>query len=180
MILKSIQIPRRDLIIVLVLTFLFFQIGWLACVTLGNEAFPYIVAYVFIHSYLSSPHPKKIFAIVLSCTALGYGLDTTLTALGIFHFPDTMYIFPPLWFLGVWLIFTTLLQFSARWLSRWPIWQLSLWSAIMAPASYFAGSLMTGLVLQQPLWWTLGLIALEWAIVYPLLVKITLRILKHK
>lgn len=164
----------------MILTFALFQLCWISCVKFGNAAFPGVLVYVLIYCYFSTSHPQKIYQTVFSITALGFAIDTTLTALGIFHFPDKWYIFPPLWFLGIWLAFATLLPYSAKWLIRWPAWKLSLSSAVLAPLSYYTGSILSGLHLAQPLWKSLSIVAIEWMILYPLLVKITATILNLK
>lgn len=150
------------------------------CVTQGNKVFPFVLGYVILHSLFFSKHPQKIFTLIFLCTAIGYCVDTALTSFKIMHFAGQTHFFPPLWFLGIWLLFTTTLQFSLRWLGSWSTWQLSLSSGLFAMVSYYVGSKLSGMQLQQPLWWSLGLIAIEWSILYPLFVKITKRILCNK
>ncbi|USE38293.1 DUF2878 domain-containing protein [Endozoicomonas sp. SCSIO W0465] len=151
------------------INYLLFQAGWFACVLGGNQiAMATAVIILFIHLlWIGSWHQEK--QILALTFLLGCAIDSFLGNMEIlqFHTDDGGRILP-LWLACLWLIFATTLRHSLDW-SR----THKLYGAILGffggPLSYLAGSKMSDVTLAQPLWQTLMILAIIWALVIPIL-----------
>ncbi len=75
---------------------------------------------------------------------------------------------PPVWLVSLWLAFGTLLSVSLAGFQR----RLALGAVLAAvggPLSYYAGSRLGAIGLGEPLSWSLGVLAIVWAAVFPML-----------
>ncbi|WP_083232373.1 DUF2878 domain-containing protein [Endozoicomonas atrinae] len=155
----------------LITNYLLFQMGWFACVLGGDHvALIATVIILFIHLFwVGSWHKEKqVLAITF---LLGCAIDSFLGNLEILKFHSQLEDggrILPLWLACLWLIFGTTLRHSLDW-SR----THKLYGAILGffggPLSYLAGSKMSDVTLAQPLWQTLLVLAIIWALVIPML-----------
>ncbi|MGO0305825.1 DUF2878 domain-containing protein [Endozoicomonas acroporae] len=155
----------------LIANYLLFQLGWFACVLGGDQiALAAAVIVLFIHLlWIGNWHKEKqILALTL---LLGCAIDSFLGNLEILKFNsqlDDAGRILPLWLACLWLIFATTLRHSLDW-SR----TNKLYGAILGffggPLSYLAGSKISDVTLAQPLWQTLLILAIIWAVVIPML-----------
>ena len=152
-----------------------FQMGWFACV-LGGDAIALLALAVFIVLHgLFFVEKKQEWFFIAGVVLAGFAIDSLLSGLGIFLFelPSAGYI--PLWLLCLWFIFATTLNHSLVWLQyRLPL--AALLGAISGPTSYFAGSKLAAVTLADPLWLSILVISVCWAILLPVLFLLSRRI----
>jgi hypothetical protein len=154
--------------------FVFFQIGWFACVLgAANKqvfwaivgTFAYIVIYV-----LRSPSPKTEIHLLLKALIFGLVADTIIMRLGYLDFQGD-WLAPylsPVWMWVLWALVATTINSSLVWLRGRPILGAVL-GGICGPMSYEAGIRM-GAGAWAPGGQTAGiiLVGIAWAIAIPL------------
>src|SRR5436190_14499843 len=103
---------------------------------------------------------------------LGVVLDTALSNWGVFSYPSSRadwvsWIVPP-WIIALWIGFATLPRFSLAWLARRPA-AAALLGAIGGPLSFLGGVRMGAIAPRPESALTWIVLAMEYAIVTPLL-----------
>lgn len=163
----------------IVLNFLLFQAGWLACVLGGASQWhwigPVVVLGVIALHLSQSTHWIEEFKVILLALVIGSVWDSILVTKdvltyhhGLFH-PE----FAPYWIIAMWALFATTLNVSMRWLrGRWLI--ASLFGAIGGPLAYYAGERL-GAVNMPDQSTALLALALGWAIIMPALLWLSER-----
>ena len=153
-----------------------FQLVWFVCVLAGN-VWAVVATLVFLvlhHVYFM--HTRREWRLIVAFLALGVVIDGSLFQLGLF-LPnvDTLVQadnsltawFPPVWLMCLWVSVATLFVHSLAFLrARYVL------SALMGTTgpvlSYFAGANLAGIGLAEPVWLTLVVVAIVWALVLPL------------
>jgi hypothetical protein len=147
-----------------------FQIGWFACVLGGSSYWLLIpVGILVLHLLWISSWASEGWLLVC-VMALGTLLDSVLIMLGVFGF-DSSGPLIPLWLMVLWPLLGTTLNHCLAWTAR-PWWRASLLGAIGGPMSYYAGSKLAGVHLPLGLWPSMLLLAVIWAVVFPLLQRL--------
>ncbi|WP_257266421.1 DUF2878 domain-containing protein [Endozoicomonas sp. ONNA2] len=155
----------------LIANYLLFQLGWFACVFGGNQiALAAAVMILLIHLVWigSWQREKQILALTF---LLGCAIDSFLGNLEILKFQSQLdggSRILPLWLACLWLIFATTLRHSLDWTRTHKLYGAVL-GFFGGPSSYLAGSKMSDVTLAQPLWQTLMILAIIWALLLPLL-----------
>lgn len=155
----------------LIINYLLFQAGWFACVFGGNTiALAATAIILFIHLIWIGnwQKEKQLLAITF---LLGCAVDSFLGNLKILQFSPQLNDdgrILPLWLACLWLIFGTTLRHSLDWSRSHKLYG-SLLGLFGGPLSYLAGAKLTDVTLAQPLWQTLLILAVIWAIIIPLL-----------
>lgn len=168
---------------VLLGNFLFFQIGWFACLLITTPwLYPIIVALLCAHFYWIVPRHrsnksqyqrevhtrKKELLILLKVLCIGVLIEIFYLQLGVLVRLDGSF-FPPVWLLLLWGMFATTLSFSLSWLRK-KLWIAAVCAAISAPLSYLAGTRLHNLMtLNVSVFFSLLVIAITWAILFPAL-----------
>ena len=99
---------------------------------------------------------------------LGLLVDGLLTITGVFIFTAPGFSLPiPLWLLALWAGFSLTLPYSLNYLQGHPV-ICALLGGIFGPLSYWAGARFDAVSFGQDLYFTLGLLAIVWACVFPL------------
>jgi hypothetical protein len=144
-----------------------YQTTWFVTVLLGNTV-AMVWALVVLMPTLAWRQTKVGWMFIAIVTALGYGADLILQALGMIHFSESTLI-GPIWLLVLWISFAQLIW---CFLYRIPyIWLRALIGAVAGPLSYIAGAALgaaeplsnTG-ILVFVVWWAIafpGFIALR-------------------
>ena len=103
--------------------------------------------------------------------------DYILMLTGVLIFPEDP-MFLPFWFCSIWLIFASTFHLSLSFLYSIPVYQQALLSAVGASMSYGFGAQIAGIssVVSQP-YFTL-VIAVDFALLVPVLLFIYSRLLK--
>lgn len=144
-----------------------FQLGWFACVLGGDGPWLLVAGLALAVHLLWVSSWAAQGKLLLSVFLLGCAVDSFLLHLGVFDFGEPRTLIP-LWLALLWLLLATTLDHSLAWSAR-PWWRASLLGAIGGPLAYYAGAQLGGVQLPLGTATTLGLLALIWAVVMPLL-----------
>ena len=157
-----------------------YQAGWFACV-LGaardRAGLGIAVAVLIVCGWLlAAPRPSALAQLIVLTGLVGYSWDSWLTVLGLIRYAPGPLTPPlaPLWILALWLLFSTTLHISLRWLQS-KLWLAALLGALAAPLAYFAAARLGALTLPHTLP-ALGAQAAGWALLLPLLLCLTRRL----
>ncbi len=141
--------------------------AWLGLVVL----LPYLVLHVML---VPRTERQRELTFVLLAGALGTVLDSALKALAITSYPSSVAHWPsvivPPFITALWMAFATLPRFSMHWLRARPVLAAVL-GALAGPASYGAGVRIGATAVGTVPALTWGVLALEYAIVTPLLLR---------
>lgn len=123
-----------------------FQLCWFACV-LGGSLWAIGAVAIFLawHSQVIKPNEWRF---IIAGTIAGFSVDSLWYALGLIQFPNYDLAVIPVWLMLLWLAFNCTLQHSLLTLFERP-WLIALLSAIAAPFSYYAGSVMGAIELSS-------------------------------
>jgi hypothetical protein len=135
-----------------------FQLCWFACVLGGSLwAAGTVALFLIWHSQVVKTHEWRF---IIAGTVAGFSVDSLWYSLGFIQFPNYNLAVIPAWLMLLWLAFNCTLQHSLLTFFQRP-WLIALLSAISAPFSYYAGSVMGAIELSP-----FGLIAvgLGWGI----------------
>jgi len=159
--------------------FIFFQIGWFACVLGGANQVPWLGVVVtglaVAYHLWQAAQPRLELMLVLLAGGLGALLDSLPVALGWLTYPSGMFLAgaAPSWIIAMWILFATTLNVSLRWLKgRRAL--AALLGAVAGPLAYYAGAKLGGVTLLEPTA-ALGLLALIWALAMPVLMALANR-----
>jgi len=154
--------------------FIFFQVGWFACVlgAANGQAFWAVLAtllYVLIHVWQSED--KKAEGILLfKVFILGVSADSLIMNMGFLGFNDvwpSQYL-SPAWMWALWVLVASTMNGSLSWLKGKPILGAAL-GAIAGPLSYEAGmKLGAGDWGSGHQWIGIALVSAVWALAIPL------------
>ena len=146
-----------------------FHIVWFVCLLAGSAwALVATGLYLFVHDRYFM-RTRREWRLLLVFIVLGVIIDGTLFQLGVLSSDEAsndIHI-PPVWLLCLWVSTGTLFVHSLAFL-RSRYW-LSVIVGMFGPAmSYFAGAELAGISLAEPLFMSLFVVALVWAMVSPL------------
>lgn len=131
------------------------------------------VAAVVLHLALTRA-PQRRAELLLSMTAIviGFGVEAIHMAAGatVFAPAATPGGLPPVFMVGLWAAFATLVNVSLAWLKD-RMWLAALFGALASGPSYYAGSKIGALELGDPVWQSLAIIGAVWAVAFPLLLR---------
>lgn len=146
---------------------LLFQLGWFACVLGGDGPWLLVVGVALAVHLLWTSRWRAEGKLLISVFLFGSAVDSFLMHLGVFDFgkPGTLI---PLWLALLWLLLGTTLNHCLAW-SAQPWWRASLLGAVGGPLAYYAGAQLGGVALPLGTAPTLGLLAVVWAMVLPVL-----------
>jgi hypothetical protein len=158
----------------ILVNFLLFQFGWLACVLGGAWQMPWLgtmlVAAIIGWHLRGAAQPQRELQLLLIAGALGAVWDSALVAAGLLDYPSGTLLegTAPHWIVAMWMLFATTLNLSLRWLQGRPALSM-VCGAIAGPLAYYAGHRLGGV--QMPdLQAALLTLAAGWAVILPLLV----------
>ena len=145
-----------------------FQVAWLACVLGGSwVALAVTAAVVAMHLHVVTDTRREALFLAW-CAAAGFVCDLALIQAGVM---DTGNHFPPVWLTCLWVLFGTTVGYALKFFHG----RLVLCVAggfVFAPTSYFGGARLADVMLFEPVWAALLIIALTWAVVFPLLIHL--------
>ncbi len=158
----------------IVINFVLFQIGWLACVLGGAWGWPWVgvafVAFATAWHLRVIAHPRSEAVLLAVAVVIGTLVDSLLPAAGWVVYPSGQLhpMMAPVWIIALWVLFAGTLNMSMRWLRDRYLLAL-IFGGIGSPLSYFTGSRLGAVTLVDPVM-ALGAQSLMWAIVLPALV----------
>lgn len=164
----------------LVINFVLFQIGWFACVLGAAKQMPWlgvatVIAIIFWHlsQTKQAKQAKKELQLLLIVLLIGGTFDQIMLNHQLISYQAHGWIntIVPVWILALWAEFVTVLNVSLRWMKgRWLI--AVLFGAIGGPLAYM-GAEKLGAVTLNHLPVSYIVLSLGWAILTPLLLKLS-------
>lgn len=159
----------------LILNIVLFQAGWFACLLLSG-IYPVLITAIILcaHYTIVVPKTQRFPETVLLFKALviGFLLEVFYLYFGILvkvGGESPLSLLPPVWLLLIWVLFATTFRHGLLWLKHKP-WLSALFAAVAAPISYYSGAaLNTAMDLGESTGVSLLVIAISWALVFPLL-----------
>jgi hypothetical protein len=151
-----------------------FNAAWFACVLGGAWEVAWLAplaaaGVVGVH-LLVQPGWRAELALVASAMLFGFVLDSALVALGVFS-PKRVVLPAPLtalWLVMLWGSFATILNVSIRrFQGHWVV--AGLFGAVGGPVAYYSGARLGALEMGQPVWRSLILLGVGWAVAVPAL-----------
>jgi len=150
-----------------------FQLGWFACLLLSGVWVVLIaITVLLLHFYFIVSQEQRIKELNLIVIVLFVGVILELCYLfGEVLIRSGGESYPAFWLLIIWTLFATTFRYSLSWL-RPKLWLASIFAGVAAPMSYYAGASLNATVsLNDNAIFSLAVIAVSWAIVFPLLMK---------
>ena len=150
-----------------------FKVLWIVTLTQAGERAWLSALVVWGYTILCGlQQPTYIWTVVaaaIGCSVVG---DGGLGLLEVLKTPEGLSLdFPPVWLVGLWAAFATLLPICFRWLFN-RMWLAAILGALSGTVSYVSGGRLGALMVDgDGLHW----IALEWGIALPLLVWLAQR-----
>ncbi|MFA0810214.1 DUF2878 domain-containing protein [Microbulbifer epialgicus] len=143
---------------------LLFDIAWPLCVIVARPwiVVPFTLLNLSIHLiFIANLRWESLWLGVVFL--FGVTVDSVLFHLGILQNRSGS-LWPPIWLICLWLNFAMTLRYSLVFLQR-KLWLAVLLGGFFGPFSYYTGALLNGTVkLHQPLWQSLLLLSLLWAL----------------
>ncbi|CAN4271101.1 Protein of unknown function DUF2878 [Methylophilaceae bacterium] len=161
----------------LVVNFVLFQIGWFACVLGAAKQMPWLgfatVIAIFFWHLSQAKKAKKELQLLLITLIIGGTFDQIMLNQQLVSYQAHGWTntIVPVWILALWAEFVTVLNVSLRWMKgRWLI--AILFGAIGGPLAYM-GAEKLGAVTLNHLPVSYIVLGLGWAILTPLLLKLS-------
>jgi hypothetical protein len=157
-----------------------YQAGWFACVLSAardRSGLGVALALLIVCGWLlAAARPSALVQLIVLTGVVGYSWDSWLSVLGLIRYGSGPLALPlaPLWILALWLLFSTTLHVSLRWLQS-KLLLAALLGALAAPLAYYAAARFGALTLPRMLP-ALGAQAAGWALLLPLLLRLAGRL----
>lgn len=148
---------------------IWFQTTWFCAVLGRDQLLPVTIAMLALHLYLVRDTYRELLQLS-TIASIGIAVDAAISAAGLFQFPGGVLV--PLWLCCLWLAFATTLSRSLAWLGHRPL-LVMLAGAIVLPLNYWAGQRLGAVSFGQPLPLVLATIGLAWAVVLPVLYRLS-------
>jgi len=150
----------------ILINLLLFQVGWMVCVIGGNlYAIGFTLPALLLHHWLVLENRAE-WKLIAMVAAVGCLWDIGMAESGVIRYADASLLGIPLWLLCLWLLFATTFMHALFWLHRY-LRLAAVLAALLGPASYWIGSSLSDASLALPLWFSLGIMACGWAILFP-------------
>ena len=163
----------------ILLNFIAFKIGWLACVVGGANGWPLIgtliAATIVTLHVVTSTVPQRELNLVLLTGVIGAAWDSMLASVGLLVYTSgTLFAgTAPYWIVAMWLLFATLLNKSLRWMHG-RLALAAVVGAIGGPLAFYAGHRL-GAVEFSDFGLAMFALAVGWGALMPLLVLLARR-----
>jgi hypothetical protein len=159
-----------------------FQLAWFAALyggILNSVALTILPAFVAViwHIFRAGTWFKGELALVSVVLVLGFAVESIFIALGaITYIGAPLFGFgPPVWIMAMWLAFGTLPHGCLTWLQGKWVLQFIL-GGLFGPLSYLAGAKLGAATLSEPMFTSLAVIALGWALALPAIFWLAVRL----
>ncbi len=171
----------------IIINFILFQIGWFACVIGAAKQMPWlgvVVVFAIVAWHLSqAKNAKPELTLLAIALVIGGLFDQAMLSSGLISYqahgweflnnPDALGFtnIVPAWILALWAEFVTLLNVSLKWMRNKHLVAI-LFGAVGGPLAYI-GAEKLGAVTLNNLPATYIALGLGWAIITPLLLKLS-------
>jgi len=123
-----------------------------------------------------APQPLRELGLLAIATAIGLVFETMMLNAGLTRYSSGATLgLAPLWMVAMWMLFATTLNVALRGL-RERTWLAALLGAIGGPLAYFGGERLGALQFVDPRALSLLAIALGWALLAPVLLRVAARL----
>ena len=156
----------------LIINICVYQIVWMLCVFFGNRGALLTLPLFICHLFLM-PHRREDMWMMAALLTIGLIVDGALHMSGFITFTETG-IPIPLWLMVIWLALALLPNHSLKWMKD-RLALSSCFGALGGPLAYWAGAKAGAADFGQPLLPSLLLLALIWAIIWPVAMYIASR-----
>jgi hypothetical protein len=157
-----------------------FQLAWFACVLAAANgrallATLAVAIAVCVHLWLA-PRRAPEAMLVLVVTSIGLFWDSLVVSLGLVSYASGNFAdgVAPVWIIAMWALFATSLNLSMGWLKGRP-WLATAFGAVGGPLAYLAGERLGGVQMPDAVQ-ALGVQAMGWALILPLLTRLATRL----
>ncbi len=153
-----------------------YQVAWWSCVLSVRADATWVglvvTAIIFLIHLAYSPNRRAEIWSVPAAASLGFAADNVATWLGVLRFESTqIWMLPaPIWIAAMWLAFAMLIRPCFSWLSERPF-AAAFMGATSGPTAYGAGVALN-IVDMPDVVWSIIVLAVLWAIVVPLTIKL--------
>lgn len=161
----------------LIINFVLFQIGWFACVLGAGKQLPWlgviVVAMIVAWHLLQAKQAKPEIILLVLALVIGGMFDQLMLMNGLISYQAHGWSISllPAWILALWAVFVTILNVSLRWMrGKWLV--AILFGAIGGPLAYI-GAEKLGAVTLNALPMSYVALSVGWAILTPLLLKVS-------
>lgn len=157
-----------------------YQLGWFTCVlsaARGRAAVGIVIAALIVAGWLLvAPRPAALWQLMALTGVVGYSWDSWVSVAGLIRYSPAAGPSPlaPLWMLALWLLFSTTLHVSLRWLQP-KLLLAALLGAVVAPVAFYVAHVLGAVDLPRMLP-ALGAQAAGWALLLPLLLRLASRL----
>mgnify|MGYP001817193065 FL=1 len=178
------QLPRNR-VLRAVLIVLAFQTAWAACAYGAVHDLPQVGVLAcfacIVVGLALAPYRQGLLALVLALGLYGLIAETIILGAGLIsfnaHWPHSA--LAPLWIIGLWMAFATLIEPAFGWLQGRPLMASAL-GAAAGPISYSAAMRLGALHFNQPEWLGIAAIGLTWAVAMPFALRLSDRLQGRK
>ena len=156
-----------------------FKAGWLASVFTAAASVPAagatVVTVVVVIHLLRAADVRNEMRLLLFAALLGFGWESLLVSLDLVRYSIGSPVpgMAPYWLVCMWILFATTINFGMRWLHR-HVAVAAIAGAIGGPLSFIAGEKVGAVSFPEPEL-SLLVIAVGWAVLLPLLVRVAAR-----
>lgn len=152
-----------------------FYIAWFACALGGANGWPWAGAAVaagavLLHLALAQDWRPEL-QLASAAAIMGIVGEGALMVLGAVRYASAAPFegVPPVWLIGMWFGFATLLNVSFVWLKGRLLLAAAL-GFVLGPLSYIGGQALGAITINEPYWPSVAAIAVLWGAALPLLV----------
>ena len=161
------------------LNYVLFQFGWFVCVLLGTTQYhligPLIVALVVAYHLNTLSDPVSEMRLIGFALVLGIIWENLLAISGLLAYPQGQPwgMFAPVWIMAMWPLLAITLNLSMRWLKEKYL-LAALFGGMGGPMAFLAGERL-GAVHIPDTTTTITVLAIGWAILFPILMKFSMQ-----
>lgn len=150
---------------------LLFYVGWFICVVTHNASGAVLGCIIAVINILLMRYKKLEVSLILGLAMCGLLNDAIAYKLNIFKFnyTENFISIQNLWLLSLWILFLSTFNGCLSYFKKCHINILILFGMIGGAFSYYLASKMNAISFIN--WWSLIYIAIDWAILFPLLFK---------
>ncbi len=163
----------------IIINFVLFQIGWFACVLGAAKQMPWlgviVVFAIVVWHFSHAKQPKNELYLLILTLLIGAIYDQSMLQNDLITYQAHGWsnALVPAWILALWAEFATILNVSLRWMRNRTVIAV-LFGAIGGPLAYI-GAARLGAVTLNALPLSYVALSIGWAIITPLLLKLSER-----
>lgn len=136
--------------IIKIINFLVFQVGWIVVVYFHNhKAAVFCFLLVIFNCIVTKQYKLRHIIAILIVAILGIFNDFVLFMLGLISFPTREMNIFPLWLVALWLLFISTFGSSLQWMRNLSLLPMALLGGLGGAISYYYGTTVAGAIQYQ-------------------------------